>query len=77
MKVHGRKWPTSSRHATRTWPAYILKGEPIDAKLVVRFADGDRVVCADEISGLMISFQETTDEELFILREGGYWIADY
>lgn len=76
MKVHGRKWPTSSRHSTRAWPAYILKGEPVDAKLVVRFADSDRVVSASEARRLMISFQETTDEELWILRKGGYWIAD-
>jgi len=44
--------------------------------LVVRLHDETRVVTAEEARNMRVCFLDATDEELWILREGGYWIAD-
>jgi len=68
--------PGTSWHSSKRYPVYLLRGEPADARLVVRLHDEDRVVTADEARGQRVSFREATDDELWILREGGYSIVD-
>ncbi|HUX16934.1 MAG TPA: hypothetical protein VMW52_10715 [Phycisphaerae bacterium] len=68
--------PGTSWHYSKRYPVYLLRGEPADARLVVRLHDEDRVVTADEARGQGVSFLDATDEELWILRGGGYWIAE-
>ena len=68
--------PWGSRFSARRKPVYLLKGDPADARLVIRFHDEDRVVMADEARSLRVKFRDATDEELFLLHEGGYSIVD-
>ena len=68
--------PWGSRFSARRRPAYLLKGDPAYARLVVRFADEDRVVIAEEARTLRVKFRDATDEELFLLHEGGYSLVD-
>lgn len=73
VRCHHRE---GSQRNRRRYPAYLLKGNPADARLVVLFPDEDRVVIADEAQSLNVSFLNATDEELFVLHEGGYSIVD-
>jgi hypothetical protein len=76
MIVVCKTCPENSRLSVRNRPAYLLRGEPSWAILVVRFPEGDRVVCADEVRALRLFFLNATDEELFLPHEGGYSIVD-
>lgn len=68
--------PGTSWRTRKKYPAYLLRGEPAWAMLVVRLHDETRVVTAEEAKNMRVRFLDATDEELWILREGGYWIAD-
>ena len=68
--------PGTSWRSKKRYPAYLLKGEPAWAMLVVRLHDETRVVTKEEAWGMKVCFFDATDEELFILREGGYSIVD-
>ena len=74
MKVSCLAWPGCPPHTIRDRPAYVLKGEPPDARLVVRFPDEDSVLPPREAQRLGARTLEARAGELRLLREGGYGV---